>query len=119
MEKPSFLGDIDADSLVVAKKTDNLSAVKRRITKSVNLLIDGCKRFKIGKTGVPERRFANYGGYDRMVLLCKSRCASVVETLEAYYNCKYRNHPKCDNIRGGSAADMSVGGKFFLYVVLR
>ncbi len=113
------LGSIDTDLMVAAKKSDNLAAVKRIITKNVNLLIDGCKSFKIGKSGVPKRRFANYSGYSRMVLLCQSRCASVIEHLEAYYNTKYRNHAKCDNINGGSAADMSGSGLFFLYVVLR
>ena len=117
---PCFpLGGISTDFLVVAKKTDNLAALKGKITKVVNSLVDGCKHFKIGKSGSPKGRFANYSEYSRMVLLCQSRCASVIETLEAYYNSKYRVHPKCDNINGGSASDMTGSGSFFLYVVLR
>lgn len=116
---PCFPSGISTGLLVSARKSDNLAALKRRISKSVNLLVDGCKSFKIGKSGCPKGRFSNYSGYSRMLLLCKSRCASVIETLEAYYNCKYRHHPKCDNVNGGSASYMSESGLYFLYVVLR
>ncbi len=117
---PCFpLDGISTDFLVVAKKNDNLAVLKGKITRVVNSLEDGCKRFKIGKSGVPKSRFANYGNYSRMVLLCQSRCESIIETLEAYYNCKYRLHPKCDNINAGSASDMADGGSYFLYVVFK
>jgi hypothetical protein len=112
-------GGISTDFLVSAKKSDNFSTVKGKITKVINSLIADCKGFKIGKSGSPKSRFSNYIGYNRMFLLCQSRCASVIEYLEAYYTTKYLDCAKCDNINGGSASDMTVSGLYFLYVVLR
>lgn len=111
--------NIFTDCLVVDNNSE-IPALKRLITRSINKIVKQCKSFKIGKTGCPDNRFANYKDYDRMILLCQSSDCGIIEVLESYYNQKYFAHPKNDNQRIGSAGIMSNSDSlYFLYIVVR
>jgi hypothetical protein len=101
------------------KKTHN-GALKGQITKSINEIIPLYKSFKIGKTGNPPNRHRQHVVYKEMFLLCESRDANFISDIETYFNEKYLNHEKNDNIKGGSACkSKSVDGKHYLYIVVR
>lgn len=54
-----------------------------------------------------------------MFLLCETKVSSVIEELEEYYNDKFDEHPKNDNINKGSACKMSdINNKYYLYMVV-
>lgn len=97
----------------------NIAASKRTITLNINKLTRSCSKFKIGKSGKVKQRAKAYKGYDTMYILAKSRTASIIEDLEAYYNNKYQFDDKCQNKNAGSAAVMTASsGWYFLYIAL-
>ncbi|MBR2194913.1 MAG: hypothetical protein IJ911_04790 [Salinivirgaceae bacterium] len=99
----------------------SIGTLKRIITRHISEIIgDGCEGFKIGKTGNPDNRAADYAGYSQMWLLCKSRSRGVIEALEAYYNGKYIDAEGNDNRNAGSAGIMSNRHRvYYLYIVIR
>lgn len=110
---------IHTDCLVKEKDYDNVSALKRVITTNINAIISSCRGFKIGKTGDPGNRANAYRRYSRMYLLCKGRKSSI-DILEAYYNSKYCGSSGNDNIKQGSAGNMTNSHRcYYLYIVVR
>ena len=109
------------ERLLPVSTTDDLTGVKIKTTRLISQILLGNKHkgFKIGRTSSPTQRAGGHKEYDRMILLCMGP-KSVIEELEAYYNERYLQNPKCDNQRGGSAGpSVAVGRKHYLYLVLR
>lgn len=117
-ELPDFDHSKIYTDLMVEDHYDSLAPLKRLISRNINKVVDDCKHFKIGKSGAPKDRFAKYQGYKKMLLLCRSADAYVVDVLEAYYNEKYFDYPNNDNKKMGSACAMTDRGSYFLYMVI-
>ncbi|MCL6294910.1 hypothetical protein [Jejuia spongiicola] len=111
--------DIYKDFLIDIDKNDLTERIlKQKTTRSINLIIEKHKSFKIGKTGNPKSRTANHKIYDRMFLLCSSSDKEMINVLEGHYNDKYLTHKKNDNKKGGSAGDAkAMNGRYYLYIV--
>ncbi len=110
--------DIDDKYLEQVNRNTNEGDLKRTLTNRINQIIAQCKKFKVGETGSPEGRRKSYVGYSKMYLLCKCTSEEYIDKLEHYYNEKFFNHPKNDNINQGSAGKMSSpDGNFYLYIV--
>ena len=113
--------DIFDDLLQVVSTTSDLTTVKNNTTRRINFILEEIKHkgFKIGRTSSPEQRSGGHKEYNKMFLLCMGP-KSVIENLEAYYNERYINYPKCDNRKAGSAGpSVKVGSAHYLYLVLR
>lgn len=109
------------DYLFRFKIRDNESNVRRRITRSINLILNNNpdQRFKIGKTGAGAGRHLNYSNYQFMFLLCKSSREDYIDNLEAHYIDSYIRNPLNDNKNVGSAGKMqSNDGLYYLYLVI-
>lgn len=104
---------------LVEDANQDYSVLKGMMTRRINKIIDGSRRFKIGKTGDPEGRFTKYSDYAAMYLLCSSSDAGTIEVLENYLNDKYCGYDNCDNVKGGSAGMMTNRhNQYFLYLVV-
>ena len=113
------LEKISDEYLINYYKKNKESAIKQQITKAIEKIIKDYRYFKIGKTGVPEGRSAQHKDYDRMFVLCQTKYPEFIDNLESYYNSKYINHPKNENINEGTANRMSdTSGYYYLYVVV-
>lgn len=94
--------------------------LKSMMTRRIKKIIDGKRRFKIGKTGDPEGRLTKYSNYSAMYLLCRSSDAGTIEVLENYLNNKFCVMKNCDNQKGGSAGLMTnKHSEYFLYLVIQ
>ena len=74
-------------------------------SKKVDAIISRCSSFKIGKTGdTLYERLNNYDGeYNHIESVFKG-VELEVDEMESYLIDKYKNHPKCNNIKVGSAS---------------
>ncbi|MBR4678564.1 MAG: hypothetical protein IKO99_11245 [Bacteroidales bacterium] len=103
---------------LVENPQQDYRTLKGMMTRRVKKIIDGKRRFKIGKTGDPEGRLTKYSDYRAMYLLCRSSDAGTIEVLENYLNNKFYAFENCDNQKGGSAGMMTnKHGEYFLYLV--
>lgn len=102
----------------VFAKSDRTSVLST-ITRRINIIIKGCKHFKIGETCNVDKRFAAYSKYKEMYVLAESRYPDLIDELEAIYNQKYMEDKRNDNINCGSASSMGESSKYYLYVVVR
>ncbi|WMX14726.1 hypothetical protein [Aureispira sp. CCB-E] len=107
---------ISDEFLIRYKVRDDLSTIKQRITRNLNLLIGTCNSFKLGDGG--EARAANYNDYSKMYLLCVSSREDYIDLLENYYIEMYEGHPQNMNQRRGGGRMQSHDGKYYLYVVI-
>lgn len=114
------VSNIVAESVLKVKASDDLAAVKRTLTRRINLQIDLCRGFKIGRTSAPENRSGKYEKYSSMLVLCEAR-KDIIEALEDYYITRYLDDPRNDNKNRGSAgpAGSTIDGRHYLYLVLR
>ena len=73
--------------------------------KKVDAIIAHCSSFKIGKTGdTLYERLNNYDGeYNHIESVFKG-VELEVDEMESYLIDKYKNHPKCNNIKVGSVS---------------
>lgn len=112
------VNNIDNSNLLEHNRNSDEPNLRRAISQRINSIVNGSKKFKIGKTGNPKGRAGSYEkGYNKMFLLCVSQDAEYINNLESTYNSKYITDPKNGNINEGSARKMeSPDGKFYLYV---
>ena len=95
------------------------SDLKTSISKSLKVIIQENREFKIGKTGKPDARQAAHTKFEFMYLLCESKNPKLIETLEDYFISMHIKNPMNRNQRTGSAGkSKSVDGKYYLYVVV-
>jgi len=93
---------------------------KIHITKTLNKIIKGKGKFKIGKSGVPHSRNKQHKAFNKMYILAESKNKKFIDKLEALYNEKYISNKKNANYKIGTAGVMSdKTGKYFLYVVTK
>lgn len=119
---PSISGipkeNLNPNYLIKFRNTDKLGIIKQRITRNINIIIEKCDSFKIGKTGNKKTRPSNYLDFNEMYFLCESNEKNI-NLLEAHYIDEYFDHKKNKNQRRGSAGRMvSSNGKFYLYLVV-
>lgn len=106
--------------MIICNSHERLTTTKRCTTMCINKIIADCKAFKIGKTGDPQSRAANYGDFDKMYLLVQSKNSLLIDRLEGYYTQKYYGHKKNMNINRGSAAVMASSHRtYYLYIVVK
>lgn len=92
---------------------------KATLVKTIKKLTKGSRRYKIGKTGDPERRVFGYKGqYKRMYVLFCTDIPHEASECEAYCIGKFIH--ESDNQRGGSAgANSSTHGIHYVYLVCK
>lgn len=77
-------------------------------------------QFKIGKTGNPDRRQAEYTRYHTMFLLCSSKDAEMINLFEDQFIQAFISHPKNQNRNAGSGGKSTrSSGRFYLYIVVK
>lgn len=114
------VSNILTETVMKVKLSDNLSVVKRTLTRRINRMIRDCRGFKIGRTSAPEKRSGKYEKYKTMQVLCAAR-QDIIQELEDYYIHRFLEDPRNDNKNRGSAgpAGTTIDGRHYLYVVMR
>jgi hypothetical protein len=104
------------DGIITGKPQDVIPLILRKL--SAYTRQDRVRRFKIGITNNPDRRFlqAYAGEYDEMILLYQSSSINSVSELECML--VEHNWECCDNAIGGGGGNIGTP-PFFLYVVIR
>jgi len=77
-------------------------------------------QFKIGKTGDPDRRQAEYTRYDTMFLMCSSKNPELINLFEDQFIQAFIKHPNNRNKNAGSGGKSTRSqGRYYLYVVVK
>jgi hypothetical protein len=83
--------------------------------------INGCRSFKIGKTGqtTTERYNQEYATkYSRITAICQSPTSSIIDRFEAELIKYFKNYPANDNQQDGGG-DMGKSSMYYVYFVWR
>lgn len=95
----------------------------KEIEDSINVIAQGCKHFKVGKTGETIQDRGNqpdYQEYDNIQSLFASNSSALISTLEKEYINMFNDHPKNDNDKDGKQSlfdKMADSEEYHLYVV--
>lgn len=109
-------------SIIDELKKAILEFVQSSVVSKVEMIVVGCKSFKIGKTGqTKEERFAGYKDEYEEYSVVYEGSRKMVSDMESYLIRYYKDNPKCDNERGPKASNKDEmkedSTKFHVYVV--